>query len=91
MFMSKRYIKASLERDAYLSRHESKEATLQNLQRTVERLSKLMPMSKDDKEELLVYAEQLTHEQSQQETAAREKRNEVLAEPTANSSRQDNI
>jgi hypothetical protein len=89
--MSKRYIKDSLERDAYLSRHDSKEVTLNNLQKTVERLSKLMPMSQADKRELLEYAEQLSEQQPVRNKTRRDKRNEVLAEPTTNTSSQDSF
>jgi hypothetical protein len=91
IFMSKTHIKHSLERDAYLSRRENRETTLQNLHKTVERLSKLMPMSQEDKDELFDYAEQLLEERVSKERRQRGKSNEVLAEPTANTSRQDSF
>jgi hypothetical protein len=62
--MSKEYVQTSLERDAFLFRHSDKQAALQNLYTTVERLAKLMPLSNPDKAELLAYAERLMESQT---------------------------
>jgi hypothetical protein len=57
--MPKDFVKQSLERDAYLSRLEDKETARQHLQKSVERLSKLMSLSSTARDELSIYADEL--------------------------------
>lgn len=57
--MPKEHVRQSLERDAYLARNDDKQASREQLHRSIERLSKLMSLSSQDKAELLLYADQL--------------------------------
>lgn len=63
--MPKEHVKRSLERDAFLCRNEDKEASLQRLKTSVERLSKAMSLSQADKAELLNYTEKLLEQRTQ--------------------------
>jgi hypothetical protein len=63
--MAKEHVRQSIERDAYLSRRENKQTSLQYLKTSVERLSKLMSLSAADKAELLTYAEELLERQNE--------------------------
>jgi predicted ATPase with chaperone activity len=70
--MAKEQVQKSLERDAYLSRHDDKEDARERLQKSVERLSKLMSLSADDRAELSVYADQLLEQRTMNETQEKE-------------------
>jgi hypothetical protein len=72
--MPKEYVRKSLERDVYLSRKDNKQTSRESLQKSVERLAKLMTLSEKDKAELMVYADELLEHRDDKEESPVRKR-----------------